>query len=47
MDRFREGKNLDEIKAADPFADYNDSRAAGFINPDQWAKPVCNAVAAR
>jgi len=42
-----EGKSLDEIKAADPFADYNPTWSVGFINAGQWAETMYNAVTAQ
>lgn len=42
-----DGKNLDEIKAADLFSDYNPTWGVGFINPAQWAETMYNATAAQ
>ncbi len=42
-----EGKSLDEIKAAEPFADYNPTWGVGFINSDRWAETMYNAVMAQ
>ena len=42
-----DGKNLDEIKAADLFSDYNATWGIGFINPEQWTETMYNAVTAR
>jgi len=41
-----EGKNVDEIKAADLFDDYNPTWGVGFIKPDQWAETMYKAVIA-
>ncbi len=42
-----DGKNLDEIKAADLFSDYNTTWGVGFINPEQWAETMYSAATAR
>ena len=41
------GKSLDEIKAADPFADFNPTWGQGFIRPDQWVDTMYRTVVAR
>ena len=42
-----DGNNLDEIKAADLFSDYNATWGVGFINPEQWTETMYNAATAR
>ena len=34
----KEGKNIDEIVAAKPTADYDAKWGGGFLKPDQWVK---------
>ena len=38
------GKNLDEIVAAKPTADYDAKWGGGFLNPDRWVKIVYAAM---
>jgi hypothetical protein len=39
-----EGKSLEEAKAADPLAAYNDSWGAGFINGERMTEMLYNAL---
>jgi len=34
----KEGKNIDEIVAAKPTANFDAKWGGGFLNPDQWVK---------
>jgi glyoxylase-like metal-dependent hydrolase (beta-lactamase superfamily II) len=40
----KEGKNIDEIVAAKPTADYDARWGGGFLKPDQWVKIVYSVV---
>ncbi len=40
----KEGKNIDEIVAAKPTADYDAKWGAGFLKPDQWVKIVYSTM---
>lgn len=40
----KEGKNIDEIVAAKPSADYDAKWGDGFLKPDQWVKIVYSAM---
>jgi glyoxylase-like metal-dependent hydrolase (beta-lactamase superfamily II) len=40
----KEGKNIDEIVAAKPTADYDAKWGAGFLNPDRWVQIVYAAM---
>lgn len=42
-----DGQNLDNIKAAGPFADYDPTWGAGFINPGQWLETMYYAIVSR
>jgi len=42
-----EGRSLDDIKAANPFADYDATWGGDFINPEQWAETLYNAAVGR
>jgi hypothetical protein len=36
----KEGKNIDEIVAAKPTADYDSKWGGGFLKPDQWVQII-------
>ena len=38
------GKNIDEIVAAKPTADYDAKWGGGFLKPDQWVKIACSVM---
>lgn len=40
----KKGKNIDEIVAAKPTADYDAKWGVGFLNPDQWVKIVYSVM---
>lgn len=40
----KEGKNIDEIVAAKPTADYDAKWGGGFLNPDRWVQIVYSAM---
>ncbi len=39
-----EGKNIDEIVAARPTADYDEKWGGGFLKPDQWVQIAYSAL---
>jgi hypothetical protein len=39
-----EGKNMDEIVAAKPTADYDAKWGGGFLKPDSWVKIVYSVM---
>jgi hypothetical protein len=40
----KEGKNIDEIVAAKPTADYDAKWGGGFLNPGQWVQIVYSVM---
>ena len=40
----KEGKNIDEIVAAKPTADFDAKWGGGFLNPDQWVKIAYSVI---
>jgi glyoxylase-like metal-dependent hydrolase (beta-lactamase superfamily II) len=40
----KEGKNIDEIVAAKPTADYDAKWGGGFLKPDKWVKIVYSVM---
>ena len=38
------GKNIDEIVAAKPTADYDAKWGGGFLKPDQWVQVIYSVV---
>jgi hypothetical protein len=40
----KEGKNIDEIVAAKPTADYDAKWGGGFLKPDQWVQIIYSVM---